>query len=442
MSKIPLPPLVPPAPPLPMNGVFKKPYIDQSKSAHFTTDTSNSDRDSGTGGSLLVLAGVPGLDLSDDEFSEEFSSSSNSSRRQSASETSGIPTPPPPPALPTSYLSTDGVQVSPSRIGIQRFLSYLSDSDLSDFSDRYMYDDSRDEHYISAPQEEAVCIVCYDTVYGQPKRQCCSQTVCTSCISAIVQTNVNEGQIFIACPNPDCDKGVISRDEISRHADKKLKEKYERLRLQVEGDGTKKPCPNCCHITEHTLPSKFRKFTVEDVRLTCEKCNHVWCFNCHAPWHEGATCKQYRKGDRHFKKWTKEHSHSGIANCQKCPFCRVYIQRSTGCDHMTCNRCDTHFCYKCGERFLEFPGIGSHYNKTSILGCKYNYNQRNPTKRVAVRGGYFGAKMAMLTGYPVLFVAGAAVAVVVGAVALPIWGGYRLYKYNKNTRRLRRRRRI
>jgi hypothetical protein len=53
-----------------------------------------------------------------------------------------------------------------------------------------------------------------------------------------------------------------------------------------------------------------------------------------------------------------------------------------------------------------------------------------------MRGGYLAAKLAMLTGYPVLFVAGVAVVVLVGAVALPIYGGYRLYKFKKRTKRL------
>lgn len=90
---------------------------------------------------------------------------------------------------------------------------------------------------------------------------------------------------------------------------------------------------------------------------------------------------------------------------------------------------------------MEIPGLGDHYTKTSILGCKFNYEAQNPVKRKAVRGGYFGAKMAMLTGYPVLFVAGAAVVVTVGAVVLPVYGGYRLYKFHKNARKRRRRRR-
>ena len=169
--------------------------------------------------------------------------------------------------------------------------------------------------------------------------------------------------------------------------------------------------------------------------ITCSQCQFVWCFHCHAPWHHDITCKEFLRGDKHFKRWRTSKSSTGAANCQKCPLCRVPIQRSTGCDHMTCNRCSTEFCYKCGGLYNGFPGLGNHYKNTSIFGCKYSYKANKPVQRKAIRGGYLGAKLAMLTGYPVLFVAGLAVAVVVGAVALPIYGGYRYYKFKKRTSR-------
>ena len=110
---------------------------------------------------------------------------------------------------------------------------------------------------------------------------------------------------------------------------------------------------------------------------------------------------------------------------------------------MTFNRCDTHFCYECGGRFIFIPGLGGHNDHLSIFGCKQNYKKHNPVQRKAVRGGYLGAKLAMLTGYPVLFAGGAAIVVAAGIVILPIYGGYRLYKliFKKNTRRRRQRRR-
>lgn len=38
------------------------------------------------------------------------------------------------------------------------------------------------------------------------------------------------------------------------------------------------------------------------------------------------------------------------SNSQSCPLCEIRINRSHGCAHMTCKRCNTHFCYRCGTR--------------------------------------------------------------------------------------------
>lgn len=33
-----------------------------------------------------------------------------------------------------------------------------------------------------------------------------------------------------------------------------------------------------------------------------------------------------------------------------CPKCKFYVERTEGCNHMTC-KCGNHFCYKCGKNF-------------------------------------------------------------------------------------------
>lgn len=286
------------------------------------------------------------------------------------------------------------------------------------------------------------CIVCYKELSGyKQKRSCCSEMVCRECMEGIIRTNIeSEGKTYITCPNPECE-GVITREEIVKYIDGSTKDKYERLRLNETGTKNRKTCPYCCKITDHNLPRRLWNYKTEDVRITCNKCSHDWCFNCHAPWHEGVSCREFQRGDKQFKKWTKSRK-NGSANCQKCPLCRVYIQKSSGCNHMTCNRCSTNFCYDCGGFYnFELPGLGGHHTRTSVFGCKYNYKENKPVQRRAVRGGYLGAKLAMLTGYPVLFLAGVVVVVIGGAVALPIYGGYRYYKYRKNIRRRYTRRR-
>ena len=445
---IPSPPLVPPAPPLPSGGLSAWKVWRKSQ-----------DLDSGCGsfGDNSYFDDLPGCNVSDDEFNDNFAVSQASSRRSSsapseptvisfvcagawATNERGIPVPPSPP--PIQFFmprfvdqrrgSIDLEIVPRARRNLFRH-SVSLDSDISSLA----FD--QDEQGTSNVQTAAgTCIVCYDEGQAFTKRSCCQQIICQTCLAKTIQTRLNDGLIEFPCPNPEC-SDPIGRTEVFSHLNQEDKVRFERLRVNAESDNSRKTCPHCSHITEHHLPvRRVRRLREEEVKIQCENCRIEWCFKCHAPWHQDMTCKEFTRGNRQFQKWTEDRP-NGVANCQKCPTCRVFIQRSTGCDHMTCNRCKTHFCYKCGGRFIDIPGLGDHYKRTSLFGCKYNYLPDKPTKRKALRGGYFGAKMAMLTGYPVLFVAGVAVVVVVGAVALPIYGGYRLYKFKKNTNRIRRR---
>ena len=261
-------------------------------------------------------------------------------------------------------------------------------------------------------------------------RHCCKACVCAWCMYSYIRVKIEDGVARIPCPK--CTH-LLTRDEVNSHIDynRVLKEKYDRILVDTESDGSLKTCPRCCLITEHKLPRQFR-LKEKDVKLRCTSCDLEWCFKCHAPWHEGATCKAFRTGEKQFRDWTKgTRVETGDANCRQCPTCRVYIERKEGCDHMTCSRCDSEFCYKCGELYTPIAG---HRNPLSVFGCKYSYDG-HPAERLAIRGGYLAAKVACLTAYPALFVGGAVVLLAGSVVIIPIYIGYRVYNYRLNTRR-------
>ncbi|KAL5477449.1 hypothetical protein EMCRGX_G024248 [Ephydatia muelleri] len=279
------------------------------------------------------------------------------------------------------------------------------------------------------------CAVCFGKSAGVDPRPCCSASVCRDCMTKIVHLAVTEGVVHITCPNTECDKALTDKEILLLIGhDTTLRNKYDRFRLDYVKDGNKKTCPRCCLITEHRLPRKFR-LKESDVKLKCTSCDLEWCYKCHAPWHEGMTCRAFKTGDKQFHHWTKERRPDRIPNCQKCPLCRVYIERSTGCNHMTCRRCGSEFCYLCGEMFVPLIGydFGLHNSKYSILGCPYDY-EGSTFERVTVRGSYAAAILSSLTGYPVLFVGGVALLLVVGLVALPFYAAYKLYRISRRYR--------
>ncbi|XP_061846998.1 E3 ubiquitin-protein ligase RNF217 isoform X3 [Colius striatus] len=155
-------------------------------------------------------------------------------------------------------------------------------------------------------------------------------------------------------------------------------------------------------------------------QIQCPSCQFVWCFKCHSPWHEGVNCKEYKKGDKLLRHWANEIEH-GQRNAQKCPKCKIHIQRTEGCDHMTCSQCNTNFCYRCGERYRQLRFFGDHTSNLSIFGCKYRYLPERPHLRRLVRGSVCAGKLLITPVILVLGLALGAVAVVIGLFVFPVY---------------------
>ncbi|KAF5377545.1 hypothetical protein D9615_005197 [Tricholomella constricta] len=58
------------------------------------------------------------------------------------------------------------------------------------------------------------------------------------------------------------------------------------------------------------------------------------------------------------------------ASTMACPGCEVHVEKSLGCNHMTCTKCRQHFCYRCGTKlagkdpYRHYSTVGDRcYNK-------------------------------------------------------------------------------
>uniref|UniRef100_A0A8C3LB09 RING-type domain-containing protein n=1 Tax=Chrysolophus pictus TaxID=9089 RepID=A0A8C3LB09_CHRPC len=102
-------------------------------------------------------------------------------------------------------------------------------------------------------------------------------------------------------------------------------------------------------------------------------------------------------------------------------FLKIHIQRTEGCDHMTCSQCNTNFCYRCGERYRQLRFFGDHTSNLSIFGCKYRYLPERPHLRRLVRGSVCAGKLLITPLILILGLALGAVAVVVGLFVFPIY---------------------
>ena len=82
--------------------------------------------------------------------------------------------------------------------------------------------------------------------------------------------------------------------------------------------------------------------------LNCPVCFSTVCSACGEEAHSGMTCAESKlsrdpaEQDRLFDSWVAAN------NARRCPGCSTPIEKIDGCNHITCNRCQTHFCWKCG----------------------------------------------------------------------------------------------
>nr|DBA26630.1 TPA: hypothetical protein GDO54_010870 [Pyxicephalus adspersus] len=264
------------------------------------------------------------------------------------------------------------------------------------------------------------CRVCLEDKSIKPL-SCCKKGVCEECLKRYLSSQVQLGQVEIKCPITECNKHLDESTVLySLPHDDIIKYKYFLELSRI--DSSTKPCPQCKHFTTFKRKSHIPTPTKSEnkFKVQCPSCQFVWCFKCHSPWHEGVNCREYKKGDKLLRHWANEIEH-GQRNAQKCPRCKVHIQRTEGCDHMTCSQCNTNFCYRCGERYRQLRFFGDHTSNLSVFGCKYRYLPERPHLRRLVRGSVCAGKLLITPLLLVLGLALGAIAVVVGLFGLPIY---------------------
>ncbi|XP_021096325.1 probable E3 ubiquitin-protein ligase RNF217 [Heterocephalus glaber] len=292
-----------------------------------------------------------------------------------------------------------------------------------------------------APLAVLLCRVCLEDKPIEPL-PCCGKALCGECLQAYLSAQVQLGQVEIKCPITECFE-FLEETTVVYNLTYEDSIKYKYFLELGHIDSSTKPCPQCKHFTtvkkKGHIPtpsrseSKYKRHLGDEAlaaadlwtlptrpKIQCPACQFVWCFKCHSPWHEGVSCKEYRKGDKLLRHWASEIEH-GQRNAQKCPKCKIHIQKTEGCDHMTCSQCNTNFCYRCGERYRQLRFFGDHTSNLSIFGCKYRYLPERPHLRRLVRGSVCAGKLFIAPLILVLGLALGAIAVVIGLFVFPIY---------------------
>ena len=201
----------------------------------------------------------------------------------------------------------------------------------------------RSQHQL---KDGETCPVCYDNI-DQPYRLACGHAYCYGCLRHFFLTASDVKQFPLLCIGDEgkCDL-PIPLPAIQQFL---LPVQFKRL-LEVSF---------LDHLGRH--PEKFRYCTTpacpeiysieSDSGDGCRSCFASFCVSCGED-HDGFSCEGWKiHQDSETQERLLEGWGEGNEDVKKCPKCNILIEKNGGCNHMTCLKCASHFCWICMELF-------------------------------------------------------------------------------------------
>ena len=251
------------------------------------------------------------------------------------------------------------------------------------------------------------CPICFDD------RRCdegttlpCGDFFCNDCFPYYLHVKVTELSEYrqnpFLCPVQGCRAELCIETIVKSHISKEDIQSIERWKRDLEFPPCylldrcpSKSCPTNTGEKKKDDNYMMRRCSndVKNKFIFCEVCNKQWCELCMRRIPKGVTraehkevcemqmmlkfCRRYLRASDEMKQKCEEmypwicnysrgvHEDVGVLswlleNGQNCPNCAVGVERISGCFHMTCPTCATHFCYECGQEIF-YPFYGTHH---------------------------------------------------------------------------------
>ncbi|KAI1438881.1 RWD-domain-containing protein [Xylaria sp. CBS 124048] len=251
---------------------------------------------------------------------------------------------------------------------------------------------------IAFEKETFVCGICLDPKKGIicHKMLDCGHVFCVQCLKDFYNNSITEGNVAaVICLAPGCaherqknaakepsnrrkPKTFISPSELLQiPIDQDMVKRYVMLKHKnkLESDKNTIYCPRswcqgAARSKRHKKPEGLEVVDSDDddeadedtgLLAICEDCGFAFCSRCCQGWHgELNYCLPKQRTDviteeeKASLEYLRLHS-------TPCPTCWAPCQKSLGCNHMQCFKCETHFCYLCSA-WLDPSNPYRHFN--------------------------------------------------------------------------------
>ncbi|CAR26633.1 hypothetical protein ZYGR_0H04510 [Zygosaccharomyces rouxii] len=253
------------------------------------------------------------------------------------------------------------------------------------------------------------CSICMETKKGDKMIKLpCHHALCLDCTKSYYTAMIEQASIDrVRCV--ECEYNPADLEKFNNYKDIKralftpsipfetfhgvlapqICKKYQKLFHEQAANKLSKYCTYSC-VTCTRCGYWCVKENLDEPMIQCPNCEFTFCFDCLHSWHgynnicgkkvsipkdvvelyvnsleltgleDRKMALEAKYGKRIMEmeadayvsdKMLDEAVNAEGSNLQRCPRCRIVVQRSEGCNKMKCTVCSTPFCYICGEMF-------------------------------------------------------------------------------------------